>query len=350
MIEELAAPAAEAWDARTVHAPGGHVLQSFAWAEQCRADGWIPRFLAWDDGRAALALTHRLPPLPGVSVYLSRGPVPGDDPPGRLAGRIVEAGAWLAARGAMVVAADPEVGEDPAYGTALMAGGFRPTEEIQPARHRMRLPLPSGADETGVWAGVARSTRQRIEGARRAGLVVREDAEGTWLARFGELLGETAERRAFSFSRSFFLAWWRRALAAGLARFLVVEADGRLLGGLYLYRHGGRYSTAHSADDADARRERPGVMHLLRWEAIRLAIAEGAPELDLGGVDVAGARRPPRPGEPMYGLYEHKRSFGAEWVEQAGAHELVARPWLYRLALAGRAVRRTLRPAGRGTL
>ena len=32
----------------------------------------------------------------------------------------------------------------------------------------------------------------------------------------------------------------------------------------------------------------------------------------------------------MFGLYEHKRSFGAEWVELPGAHEHVADPLRYR--------------------
>ena len=67
------------------------------------------------------------------------------------------------------------------------------------------------------------------------------------------------------------------------------------------------------------------MLHLLRWRAIQIAIAERCSELDFGGADVVGARRPPREGEALHGLYEHKRSFGAEWVELAGAHELVIR-------------------------
>jgi lipid II:glycine glycyltransferase (peptidoglycan interpeptide bridge formation enzyme) len=84
-------------------------------------------------------------------------------------------------------------------------------------------------------------------------------------------------------------------------------------------------------------------MHLLRWRAIQLALVEGRVEMDLGGVDVAGARREPQPGEATYGLYEHKRSFGAHWVELAGARERVARPWHYR---AGRATSRLARAVG----
>jgi lipid II:glycine glycyltransferase (peptidoglycan interpeptide bridge formation enzyme) len=81
-------------------------------------------------------------------------------------------------------------------------------------------------------------------------------------------------------------------------------------------------------------------MHLLRWRAIQLAMREGRSEMDLGGVDIAPHHREPVDGEPMFGLYEHKRSFGASWVEMTGAHERVIRPWRN---LAGRAAARAAR-------
>jgi len=86
-------------------------------------------------------------------------------------------------------------------------------------------------------------------------------------------------------------------------------------------------------------------MHLLRWRAIELALAEGRDEMDLGGVDLAGARRVPVEGEPTFGLYEHKRSFGAAWVPLAGAQEVVARSWRY---AAGRLTGKVARTVGRG--
>jgi lipid II:glycine glycyltransferase (peptidoglycan interpeptide bridge formation enzyme) len=84
-------------------------------------------------------------------------------------------------------------------------------------------------------------------------------------------------------------------------------------------------------------------MHLLRWQVIRAALDSGYPSIDLGGVDVRGARHKPEKGEPTYGLWEHKASFGAEWVESAPAHEIVFRPGLYRAGLAAREARRVLR-------
>jgi len=153
---------------------------------------------------------------------------------------------------------------------------------------------------------------------------------------------ETGERRNFSFGpREAFLAWWRSALRAG--HLLLLEArspDGEPQAGLVLYRHGERLSTVHSGDHASARRDHPGALHLLRWRAIQLAIRERRSEMDLGGADIAGARREPREGEPMWGLYQHKLSFGGEWLELSGAHERVLDANRYRIGrLAARAAR-----------
>ena len=45
--------------------------------------------------------------------------------------------------------------------------------------------------------------------------------------------------------------------------------------------------------------------------------------MDLGGVDVPGARNEPHEGDPLYGLYQHKQSFGGRWLALTGAHERV---------------------------
>jgi len=105
--------------------------------------------------------------------------------------------------------------------------------------------------------------------------------------------------------------------------------DDQHVGGATFYRHGGRLTYSHSADRVEVRRQYPGVVRLVLWRAIQLALREGLDELDLAGVDVAGARRVPAEGEEMHGLYAFKRSFGAEWVDLVGNHEWVARPWRY---------------------
>jgi lipid II:glycine glycyltransferase (peptidoglycan interpeptide bridge formation enzyme) len=352
------------WDARTVEAAGGHVYQSRAWAEHRRATGWRPRYLVGDDGARTLALTRRWPFVGGGSAYLPRGPVPQGADPAGLGARLIAIAGALAAEGNDVVAADPEVpDEERAFRTAIEAAVFHPIEEIQPSRHRVSLPLPSAGDEAAVFEGISKSTRQRIRGAEKAGVVVvrhdtagENDVEGfvapvepadTALDRFYDLLLETGERRDFSFGpRSSFVAWWRAAHAAGHLVYLEARADeptGDPLAGLILYRHGGRLSTVHSGDHASSRTSHPGALHLLRWRAIQLAFREGCAEMDLGGVDVAGSRDEPKEGDPLYGLYQHKRSFGGQWLALTGAHERVYDAPGYQIGRVARRLARLVR-------
>jgi lipid II:glycine glycyltransferase (peptidoglycan interpeptide bridge formation enzyme) len=368
-VRRLEGAELDGWDAAAVDVEGGHVLQSRAWAAHREATGWEARFHAVADNRA-LVLVRPWRVVGGGSAYVPRGPVLAGAPwtgdgTGVAVGRALAALAvHLSDTGTDVLAADPEVAaDDEAYRRALDAVGFHGIPEIQPSRHRMAIPMPAGTDEAGLMDGIAKATRQRIRRAERDGVVVvRWDAASTEhdgdvrgteegseaLRRFYALLRETGDRRGFGFAGpEEFVSWWTRALAAGHLVYLEARegaADGDVLGGLVLYRHGRRLSTAHSGDRAERRRDHPGAMHLLRWRAIQLALAEGRTEMDLGGVDVVGARRMPVEGEPTYGLYEHKQSFGASWVALAGAQERVARPWRYALGRGMSRLERAVSP------
>jgi len=343
-VETVSDVAPPGWDALTVDVPGGHVLQSTVWAAHTVELGWRTRFATFTDGAGALVLTRHRAPLPGFLAYASRGPVAGAGGAPAAAARALALGGWARRAGATILAVDPELDADPTFEAVLASGGFVPAEEIQPSRHRLVVSWPAGSDEEALFTGLSRTTRQRVRSAQRGGVVVREDAAGDRLPDLGRLLDATALRKGFTFSsRHGFLSWWQRLLAAQRGRLLVAEAGDRVLGGLLMYRQGGHLATAFSADDPALRPAFPGTMHLLRWSALRLALEGGMPCLDLGGVDVAGARRRPEPGDPTWGLYEHKAGFGARWVESAGAHELVLRPTIYRAGLAARSARRALR-------
>ena len=353
------------WDERTVDAPGGHVYQSRAWAEHRVAGGWEADHLVFgDDGYRVLALRRPFPLMVGGTAYIPRGPIPAGEDPARTADRLNDVVVHLMRGALAVVASDAEIPAATGYGDLLAEIGFHPIEEIQPSRHRVSLPL-GGRDADEVFAGIAKSTRQRIRTAEKDGIVVvRHDgrlppagvgegfvapAEPTEVAldRFYDLLLETGERLQFTFGpRAPFLSWWRSALRAGHLVYLEARtAEGEPQAGLVLYRHGERLSTVHSGDHAAARRDHPGALHLLRWRAIELAVREGRTEMDLGGADVTGARREPKEGDPMWGLYQHKRSFGGQWLELTGAHERVIDAGLYRV---GRVVAKAARLLGRG--
>jgi hypothetical protein len=348
-VREVRGSDLDGWDAAAVDAPGGHVFQSRAYGAFQTTLGWRVRYLRFDDGFPVLALQRRWPWIGGWSAYVPRGPVPTDASADITAERLIAVGRWLAERGTAVVAADPEVAAGSTFAAQVAEAGFHAIEELQPSRHRMRIPL-AARSEDDVWKGIAKSTRQRIRQAEGSGVVIDgcdaapADAE---LDEFYDLLRATGDRRGFSFaSRTEFVGWWDVALAAGHLVYLAAResSDRTTIAGLLLYRHGRRLSTVHSADVASLRSEHPGVLHLLRWRAIQEAIAEACDEMDLGGVDVAGARRVPAKGEEMYGLYEHKRSFGAEWVELAGAQERVGDPLRY---AAGRVTTRLSREIAR---
>ncbi len=359
------------WDAHTVTVPGGHAYQSRAWAQQRARLGWAPLHVVIDDDHRALVLVRRAPLVGSASAYVPRGPVAADKDRSAAA-RVATLADWLAREhGVDVLATDAEVpAGDASYGRALVAVGFQPIPEIQPSRHRISLAFPPGTDDAAVRSGVAKSTRQRFDRAVRDGIVVTRFDAGGWtgdgddagqlfatppagaldvaLERFADLLTATGARRGFRFGpRGVFIDWWRAAHGAGMLVYLAAHDPAvpeRTLGGLLLYRHGDRLSTVHSGDAEGVRDSHPGVMHLLRWRAIQLAIREGRSEMDLGGVDVGPDHAEPAEGTPMAGLYEHKRSFGASWVAMTGAHERVARPWRAQAARVttrlARAVRR----------
>jgi peptidoglycan pentaglycine glycine transferase (the first glycine) len=350
------------WDERTVDRPGGHVLQSRAWAAHRESSGWRPRHFVFDDGFAALVLSRAWPWLGLGSAYIPRGPISAGEEPASTARRLADLAAHLGndpTDGIDVLASDAEIEAKTGYGDLLAGNGFRPIEEIQPSRHKIAIGL-AGADEPAAFDQISKSTRQRIRKAEKDGIVIvrhdsrltrREVGEGfeppseptdVALDRFYDLLLETGERRDFSFGpRGQFVAWWQAAHRAGHLVYLEARSPGGVpQAGLVLYRHGERLSTVHSGDRAEARRDHPGALHLLRWRAIQLAVREGRTEMDLGGADVPGMRREPREGEPMWGLYQHKLSFGGRWIQLAGAHERVFRPGRYR---AGRVAARIAR-------
>jgi lipid II:glycine glycyltransferase (peptidoglycan interpeptide bridge formation enzyme) len=335
--DERSAP--EGWDARAVQVRGGHVMQSVAWADYRRSLGAEPRFLSFDDGRAVLATLRRTPGLPGVEAVVRRGPAHLDEPATTAAARAAGLAAWAREQGARDLFLDPERPADRTWEDAMDAAGFRVSEGLEPSIHVMRLDFEPDMEEEMLFARLSKSTRQRVRAAEREGTSVLDDRAGERLEELVVLMRERADALGIPLrADSDYLRGWRALLGAGLARLLLADHDGQLVGGLFLYRQGGLHATAYSADKADSRTDLPGTMHLLRWTAIRDALREGASAIELGGVDLPGQRRPPRPGEPGYGLFEHKRGFGAIWLERTPARRIVLRPAAERLARSRRRV------------
>jgi len=354
------------WDAHAVASPNGHVYQSRAWADYRATHGWHTWHLAFDDGFRMLVLGRPRGSRGGGTAYASRGPIPEVDPM-RNAQRAGAAAELLAAEGVDALTVDGEMPAATALGELFREAGFEPTDEEQPSRHRMDVRLgPDDApnsDEKTIFTSFGATTRNLIRQADRHGLRVRrldagggreeEDAAASLLAEFdavdlgdGEtvdamlrtfygMLDATAVRRRFALaSEDKFLDWSRRGIAAGHTIYLQAEhpEDGPVAGASF-YRHGHRLTYSLAGDRAELRRNYPGAVRLLVWRGIQIALDERRTTVDLGGVDTATFRAKPDKGDPTYGMYQFKESFGARWVELTGAHRKTMRPIA---SLAGR--------------
>jgi lipid II:glycine glycyltransferase (peptidoglycan interpeptide bridge formation enzyme) len=356
----------EAWDARAVASKTGHVYQSRAWGEYRSAHGWRTWNLVFDDGFPLLVVARDRPVVGGGSAYASRGPIPDLDVE-LTARRAAAAADLLAGDGVDSLTVDGETPAAEGLTAQLKAAGFEPAEEVQPSRHRMDVHLgpddSPNSDESTIFASFGATTRNLIRQADRHGLrVLRLDvgggrAEGEYagpplegfepldpddagaveqrLKGFYGMLDATAERRGFALaSEEAFLDWSRRSLAAGHSFYLeaVHDEDGPVAGATFL-RHGDRITYSLAGDRAELRRKYPGAVRLLVWRGIQVALDERRTTVDLGGIDTPGARVKPNKGDPTYGMYQFKESFGARWVELTGAHQRTMRPLR---SLAGR--------------
>jgi lipid II:glycine glycyltransferase (peptidoglycan interpeptide bridge formation enzyme) len=331
-IASDAGSAAAGWDERAVHVPGGHVMQSATWARYRAGQGVEPRFLTFEDGAVALVTLQRNPLMPGRAAVVRRGPAHRDEPAASAVERARALAGWARSQGARDLFLDPERDHDDAYERGMDEAAFQVTEGFEPSIHVMRLELASD-DADALLGRFSKSTRQRIRAAERAGTTITDDIAGAGLEPFVVLMRERADALGIPLQRgSHYLLGWRALLEAGLARLLLAEHAGELVGGLFLFRHGGIHATAYSADRASTRRELPGTMHLLRWAAIRDAARDGAAAIELGGVDLPGHREEPGPEDPTWGLYEHKRGFGARWIARAPPRRIVLRPGADRVA------------------
>lgn len=356
----LATPAElEDWDTRAVAGKTGHVYQSRAWGEYRAAHGWRTWHIAFNDGFRLLVVGRPRPVVGGGWAYATRGPIPDLDVTAT-AGRAAAAAELLGAEGMDSLTIDGETPASAGLAPLLQVAGFEPTEEVQASRHRMDVRLGPddsfNSDESTIFASFGATTRNNIRQAERQGLRVMrldvgggraEDSEGGGvlegfesvdpddtagtderLRTFYGMLDATATRRGFALaSEDAFLDWSQRSLAAGHSLYLQAEdeEDGPVAGASFL-RHGDRLTYSLAGDRAELRKKHPGAVRLLVWRGIQIALDERRTLVDLGGIDTEGARERPNKGDPTYGMYQFKESFGARWVELTGAHQRTMKP------------------------
>jgi hypothetical protein len=365
------APDPAVWDAFVAHCEPGSYLQTTAWAEVKKPNGWTPlRFMGTTlPGRAAhlsaapassgtqdaaLAETLPLPDalaldvedlalvdhieeersvpetefgaqllirrprmFPWAFAYAPRGPVLGrwDLPTLEAFTAAVRTAVASYPQPVSHVRIEPEIelgGHDDIDG-ALRHGlrhcGWRPGTPIQTTRTR-RIEL--GASEEALWGDLRKKWRQYVNKARKGGIRV-VDASEERLPEFYSIYQETARRAGFVIrTYESYLQTWQAFSKLGMARLLFAEdANSMGLATLFVLQVGDRVIEPWGGMTEEGAGSRAN--YLLKWEAIRTSRERGARSYDMWGLSHEG-------------IEYFKSGFGGREIAFVGAWDLVLDP------------------------
>ena len=235
------------WDDAAVFSPGGHTLQSSAWAAVRAAQGWRPEFVRIGDP-LPVALVLWRDALPGRAIgYVPRGPIvmPGD------MRALDEALARLATlareRGAVFLKVDPEL--RPEVAETLRGRAFRRASDIQPVLATLQLDL--APDEDALLAAMEKDTRWSVRQSAKRGVTTRAAGDETALRSFYDLYAETGGRAGFiTRTWDYYRQTWGALIDAGLASLRLAFVDGAAVAGAMVWRCGDRalYQTGATND------------------------------------------------------------------------------------------------------
>jgi peptidoglycan pentaglycine glycine transferase (the first glycine) len=328
----------DAWDALVDAAPGGHVLQSWAWGELKAGFGWRVQRLSVGLACAQVLYRHlpvrRLPAGLGSLAYVPKGPLVdfGDEPACRALLDAIRSQAR--SQHAFCLKIEPAGEDDPMLAGQLRALGFRPSP--QPIQPRRTLLVDLAAEPEELLARMKQKTRYNVRLAARRGVTVRRGDEAD-LAAFYRLMEATARRDGFGIhSRAYYEATYRLFVPQGRGRLLLAKTDGRLLAGLMVLGFGRSACYLVGASSDEQRNLMP--TYLLQWEAMLWARDQGYPVYDLWGVpdeeEVTLEAGFEGRSDGLWGVYRFKRGFGGALARTSGAWDLVYSPLRYRLYTA----------------
>ena len=326
------------WDEAAVRSPGGHVLQSAAWASIREALGWRAEFHQLGSPLpAALVLWRSLPAGQSIA-YVPRGPILGE--PSQLEAALAKLASIARERRAIFLKVDPEIDAEVGAGP-LRATGFRRAPDIQPVIATLELDL--GPNEDALFAALEKDTRWSVRQASKRGVSVREASGDEDLRAFYDLYAETGQRAGFiTRTWDYYRRMWGTLVAAGHAKVRLAEREGTPVAGALTWRCGER-DVYQSAATNDAGRTAYAAYALL-WRCIIEARKGGARRFDFGGTPADLTRKD----DPMYGPYLFKKGFGGSPKRFVGAHDAVPNDLAYRAyAVAEPAYTAALRLLGR---
>ncbi|NLN69316.1 MAG: peptidoglycan bridge formation glycyltransferase FemA/FemB family protein [Chloroflexi bacterium] len=335
---------ADQWNTAIEHLPGVHALQTWEWGQVKARFGWEPFPLAWRDASgqfsaAALLLLRKIAVgglnLPLSVCYIPRGPLLRWDQENLSRQVLDDLEEFARKRGAIFLKLDPDLplgygipGEETAeaYPSGLSIrktltdrGWVFSDEQIQ-FRNTILIDLTATEDE--LLMRMKPKTRYNIRLAARRGVSVRaggsEDIDLLY-----QMYAHTAIRDEFTIrTRTYYQTVWETFFKAGLAEPLIAEVDGQPIGGVVIFRFGGRAWYKHGMS-LDVHREKM-FNYRLQWEAMLRAKAAGCHTYDLWGAPDTFTEA-----DPLWGVYRFKDGFGGQVVRTLGAWDYPVQGLVY---------------------
>lgn len=317
------------WDEFVASNAYGSFMQSWGWGEVQQQFGTnIWRVVARQDGEfRGVALILKRAMLMGRSyLYIPRGPI---CVPGCESDMIDWIRELAVKERAVFVRADPLVSE-----CNWLNEWKKAEHEVQP-KDTLVLDLQRSEDE--LLANMHQKTRYNIHLAERKGVTVRFSQKVADLDSFLDLAREVSTRGEFRYHPEAYYRAMAEALTDnGMLAFAVAEQGGDVLAVHLMVAFGQVMTYVHGASSSD-KRDLMGP-HLLQWEAIKRAKAQGKSTYDFFGVAPADAKDD----HSWAGLTRFKAGFGGRRESYVGGHDLVLDTLLYGVFTAARRVRRLM--------
>jgi len=225
---------------------------------------------------------------------------------------------------ALFIKIDPDVrAEETAVIETLRRHGWVPSREQIQFRNTVLLDLTRTSEE--MLAAMSQKTRYNVRLAERKGVTVRKGSLAD-LHLLYRMYAETAARDGFVIRpETYYHDAWGSFIKAGLAQPLIAQVAEEPVAMVIIFRFGARAWYMYGASRNAHREKMPN--HLLQWEAMQWARAQGCTVYDMWG-----APDELNESDPLWGVYRFKEGFGGEFVRHIGAWDFpVSRPgyWLY---------------------
>ena len=334
----LCASAAD-WNLLAAALPQAHILQSWEWGDFKSRYGWSARRFVWKatDLPSALAAAQLLTRSErGLRVmYVPKGPLLNWED-GALRAQVLSDLKNLARREhSIFVKIDPDLPLPDHVRLSInmpslelfrtpgpAAGLWRFSRDQIQFRNTVQLDLRRS--EAEILAGMKQKTRYNVRLAEKRGVQVRLGSLAD-LDLLYAMYAQTSLRDGFVIrSTRYYQDAWGSFMKAGLAQPFIAEAEGEALSALILFKFARSAWYMYGMSREIHRDKMPN--HLLQWEAMRWAKAQGCETYDFWGAPNEFVE-----GDPMWGVWKFKDGFGGQVANHVGAWDYAPIPWVYEL-------------------